>query len=142
MPTSFRPGSAALLFPRHDRAGREREWTETDWRNRRRRVYQSEPDEHGQRHGAAITVSVSSDPRPYRLRGSFGSLLLWDGRSIAYVAKQIGRDVATLAKHYAGVLRELEDQPRVSAAETILTARRQLEAPERAQAANHPTDRR
>jgi len=42
--------------------------------------------------------------RPYRLRGSFVSLLLWEGRSLTYAAEQAGHSVATLAKHYAGVL--------------------------------------
>lgn len=40
--------------------------------------------------------------RPRRLRGSFVSLLLWEGRSVTYVAAQIGCSVATLARHYAG----------------------------------------
>ena len=61
--------------------------------------------------------------RPYRLRGSFVSLLLWEGRSLTYVAEQAGHLVATLAKHYAGVLRELEDKPRTQAAEAIRSAR-------------------
>jgi hypothetical protein len=37
--------------------------------------------------------------------------MLWEGRSLTYVAEQAGQSVATLAKHYAGVLRELEGQP-------------------------------
>jgi DNA-binding NarL/FixJ family response regulator len=64
--------------------------------------------------------------RPYRLRGSFVSLLLWEGRSLTYVAEQAGHSVATLAKHYAGVMRELEDKPRTPAAEAIRSAREQV----------------
>lgn len=90
-----------------------REWTDSQWRNWRKRVYQP----------AAIAAGVTVDMRPYRLRGSFGSLLLWEGRSVAYVAEQMGHDVATFAAHYAGVLRELEDRPRVPAADAILDAR-------------------
>jgi hypothetical protein len=45
----------------------------------------------------------------HRLRGSFVSLQLWEGRSLTAVADQAGHSVATLAKHYAGVLDELED---------------------------------
>jgi hypothetical protein len=62
---------------------------------------------------------------PYRLRGSFVSLLLWEGRSLTYVAEQAGHSVATLANHYAGVLRELEGQPKTSAADAIRGARDQ-----------------
>ena len=62
-------------------------------------------------------------PASYRLRGSFVSLLLWEGHSLAYVAEQAGHSIATLAKHYAGVIRELEDKPRISAAEAIYQAR-------------------
>jgi hypothetical protein len=51
---------------------------------------------------------VTGDLRPYRLRGSFVSLVLWEGRSLASVAEQAGHSIATRAKHYAGVIRELE----------------------------------
>jgi hypothetical protein len=54
------------------------------------------------------------------------SLLLWEGRSLAYVAEQAGHSIATLAKHYAGVIRELEDAPRTPAAEAIHEAREKL----------------
>lgn len=50
--------------------------------------------------------------RPYRLRSSFVSLLLWEGRSLPYVADQAGHSIATLANHYAGVIRSLEEEPR------------------------------
>ena len=69
---------------------------------------------------------MTGDLRVYRMRGSFVSLLLWEGRSLTFVADQAGHSVATLAKHYAGVLEELEDQPRTPAAEAIREARTQL----------------
>lgn len=69
---------------------------------------------------------MTGDLRPYRLRGSFVSLLLWEGRSLAYVAEQAGHSIATLAKHYAGVIRELENEPRKPAAEAIREARAQM----------------
>src|SRR5437763_15973009 len=62
-----------------------------------------------------------------RLRGGFVSLLLWEGRSLTYVAEQAGHSVATLARHYAGVLDGLEDQPPVPAAEAIRQAREAVE---------------
>ena len=46
-------------------------------------------------------AGVTGDLRPYRLRGSFVSLLLWEGRCL--LRCRSGRAlVATLAKHYAG----------------------------------------
>jgi hypothetical protein len=62
-------------------------------------------------------------PRSRRLRGSFVSLLLWEGHSLTYVAEQAGHSIATLARHYAGTMRELETKPRVPAAEAIRQAR-------------------
>ena len=107
-----RPSGKSLIFPTVDGD----EWKRHDWQNWRRRVYRP----------AAIAAGVTADLRPYRLRGSFVSLLLWEGRSLTYVAEQAGHSVATLAKHYAGVLRELEHEPRLPAAEAIRGARERL----------------
>lgn len=104
-----RPQDGAPIFPRQG----GKEWQLHDRKNWRRHIYQP----------AAITADVTGDMRPYRLRGSFVSLLLWEGRSLTYVAEQAGHSVATLAKHYAGVLRELESQPRQPAADVIRGAR-------------------
>lgn len=115
--TGIRDG---LLFPRSSGG----EWKDHDWRNWRRRIYQGTDEAPG----AARKAGVTGDMRPYRLRGSFVSLLLWEGRSVTYVAAQAGHDVATLAAHYAGVLTELEGQPQVSAVEAIAAAREQVGA--------------
>ncbi len=69
---------------------------------------------------------MTGDLRVYRLRGSFVSPLLREGRSLTFVTDQAGHSVATLAKHYAGVLEELEDKPRIPAADAIREARSQL----------------
>ena len=103
----------AGLHPIEDRGG---PWTREDWANWRRRVWRP----------AAIEAGVTGDLRPYRLRGSFVSLLLWEGHSLTYIAEQAGHSVATLAKHYAGTLDELEDRPRTPVAEAINAARQQL----------------
>jgi integrase len=98
------------VFP--SRAGGE--WDTQEWRFWRRYVYQP----------AAEAAGVTGDMRPYRLRCSFVSLLLWEGRSVSYVADQAGHSVATLARDYAGVLESLEGSgERVSAEEAIRTAR-------------------
>ena len=107
-----RPSGKSLIFPTVDGD----EWKRHDWQNWRRRVWRP----------AAIAAGVAGDLRPYRLRGSFVSLLLWEGRSLTYAAEQAGHSVATLAKHYAGVLRELEHQPRLPAAEAIRGARKRV----------------
>jgi len=103
------PPARTLIFPRQGGTA----WQLHDWQNWRRRVYQP----------AAAVAGVGGDMRPYRLRSSFVSLLLWEGRSLTYVADEAEHSVATLAAHYAGVLRELEDQPREPAATVIQSAR-------------------
>jgi hypothetical protein len=109
---SGRPPDDALVFPTTDGNA----WQLHDRQNWRRRIYQP----------AAKRAGVTGDLRVYRLRGSFVSLLLWEGHSLTYVAEQAGHSVATLAKHYAGTLDELEDKPRTPAAEAINAARNQL----------------
>lgn len=109
-----RPVTNQLIIPTVDGDA----WKRHDWQNWRRRVYRP----------AAIAAGVTGDLRPYRLRGSFVSLLLWEGRSLAYVAEQAGHSIATLARYYAGVIKELEDQPRIPAEEAIRHARAQVDA--------------
>jgi hypothetical protein len=86
-------------------------------------AYPDQGDKEGRRRGIRARREASM---PYRLRGSFVSLLLWEGRSLTYVAEQAGHSVATLAKHYAGVLRELEEQPQKPASEVIRSAREEV----------------
>lgn len=73
---SGRPPPSELISPTHDGD----EWKLHDRQNWRRRVYQP----------AAKAAGVTGDLRVYRLRGSFVSLLLWEGRSLAAVAEQAG----------------------------------------------------
>ncbi len=107
-----RPRNSELIIPRPSGG----HWTREDWANWRRRIWRP----------AAVEAGVTGDLRPYRLRGSFVSLLLWEGRSLTYVAEQAGHSVATLARHYAGAMRELENKPRVPAAEAIQNARDEI----------------
>lgn len=110
--SSGRPRNSELIIPRPSGG----HWTREDWANWRRRIWRP----------AAVEAGVTGDLRPYRLRGSFVSLLLWEGRSLTYVAEQAGHSVATLARHYAGTMRELENEPRVPAAEAIQNARDEI----------------
>ena len=97
-----------LLFARPDGAP----WRETDYRNWRRRVFQ-----------AGAKAAALDIRRPYDLRHAFASLLLHEGRSLVYVAEQLGHTVATLSADYAHVIAELRHQPPLPAADAILRAR-------------------
>jgi integrase len=61
--------------------------------------------------------------RPYDLRHSFASLLLHEGRSVIYVARQLGHDARYTLGTYGHVIDELDDQPRISAEDAIAAAR-------------------
>jgi integrase len=61
--------------------------------------------------------------RPYDLRHSFASLLLHEGRSVIYVARQLGHDTRLTLTRYGHVIDELEDMPRLDAEGAIATGR-------------------
>lgn len=65
--------------------------------------------------------------RPYDLRHSFASLLLHEGRSVIYVARQLGHGADLTLKTYGHVIDELEDSPNVSAEDAIAAARHDLD---------------
>ena len=60
---------------------------------------------------------------PVRLRHSFASLLLHEGRSVIYVARQLGHDARLTLTRYGHVIDELEDSPRIDAEAVIADAR-------------------
>jgi integrase len=62
--------------------------------------------------------------RPYDCRHSFASLLLHEGRSPIYVARQLGHSAKLTMDTYGHVVEELHDQPRITAEEAIFQARR------------------
>lgn len=61
--------------------------------------------------------------RPYDLRHSFASLLLHEGRSVIYVARQLGHGAELTMRTYGHVIEELEDAPQLPAEEAIAQAR-------------------
>ena len=61
--------------------------------------------------------------RPYDLRHSFASLLLHEGRSVIYVARQLGHDARLTLSTYGHVIDELDDVPRIDAEAAIAEAR-------------------
>lgn len=54
---------------------------------------------------------------------SFASLLLHEGRSVIYVARQLGHDARLALTRYGHVIDELEDTPRLDAEAAIASAR-------------------
>jgi integrase len=71
---------------------------------------------------AADAAGIQSTT-PYAPRHSFASLLLHEGRSVIYVARQLGHDARLTPSRYGHVIDELDDQPRLSAEAAIRAAR-------------------
>ena len=67
---------------------------------------------------------------PYALRHSFASLLLHEGRSVIYVARQLGHDARLTLSRYGHVIDELDEQPRIDAETAIQEARVPSQFPE------------
>jgi integrase len=98
----------ALIFP----TSKGRLWTGEDWSNWRHRAWVR----------ATTKVGLES-ARPYDLRHSFASLLLHEGRSVMYVARQLGHDASMTLSTYGHVIDELDDAPRIAAEDAIRAAR-------------------
>jgi integrase len=108
---SGKRAQAGLVLPN----GRGGPWRETDWRNWRKRVYQP----------AARACGVSGS-RPYDLRHSFCSLLIYEGASVVEVARQLGHSPTMTLDTYGHVFEEFEGSERLSAEEQIRRARDKL----------------
>jgi hypothetical protein len=95
------------VFPNH----RAAPWTEPAYQSWRRRSFDS-----------ARTAANIEHATPYTLRHSFASLLLHEGRSVIYVARQLGHDARLTLTRYGHVIDELEDQPQIAAEQAIREA--------------------
>jgi integrase len=103
-----RPGDSELVFP-----GKEGQpWTQAAYQSWRRRAFNRARQAAGLAHA-----------RPYDQRHSFASLLLHEGRSVIYVARQLGHDARLTLTRYGHVIDELEDRPRIEAEAAIAEAR-------------------
>jgi integrase len=69
-------------------------------------------------------VSGSRSASASDLRHSFASLLLHEGRSVVYVARQLGHGAELTMRTYGHVIDELEDAPRIAAEDAVAAARR------------------
>jgi integrase len=105
---SGRPADSELVFP-----GEEGQpWTQAAYQSWRRRAFNRATQAAGLAHA-----------RPYDLRHSFASLLLHEGRSVIYVARQLGHDARLTLTRYGHVIDELDDRPRIEAEAAIAEAR-------------------
>jgi integrase len=108
---AWRPHSKGrLVFP----AGTGGAWERHDWRNWQRRVFKP----------AARAAGLPDDIRPRDLRGSFATLLLFEGRNIAEVAQQLGHSPEIALRDYISVIDEVDPANLVPADEQIRRARR------------------
>lgn len=105
---SGRPDDKALVYPGVDGLP----WTEPAYQSWRRRAFDR-----------ALRAAGVQHARPYDLRHSFASLLLHEGRSVIYVARQLGHDARLTLSTYGHVIDELEDTPSLDADEAIRAAR-------------------
>ena len=103
-----RPHDNELVFP--GKGGIP--WTQAAYQSWRRRAFRR-----------AVQAAGLERARPYDLRHSFASLLLHEGRSVIYVARQLGHDARLTLTRYGHVMDELEDTPRINAEATISQAR-------------------
>jgi integrase len=108
---SGRPSEKALVFPSASGTA----WSQPAYQSWRRRAFRRALDGAGIEHA-----------RPYDLRHSFASLLIHEGRSVIYVARQLGHDARLTLTTYGHVMDELEDAPRLEAHAAIADARAAL----------------
>ena len=87
-------------------------WTKHQYQHWRRHVHKPN----------AAAVGLTSGV-PYDLRGSFVSLLAWEGQNMLKVARQAGHSVAICERHYAGIFEDYDPANRTSAEAAIRAAR-------------------
>jgi integrase len=105
---SGRPPDDDLVFP----SKKGEPWTLAAYQSWRGRAFRRARNAAGVEEG-----------RPYDLRHSFASLLLHEGRSVIYVARQLGHDARLTLSTYGHVIDELDGIPNIDA-ETAITAAR------------------
>jgi integrase len=108
---SGRPPAKALVFP----SATGTLWSLPAYQSWRRRAFRR-----------ALDAAEVEHARPYDLRHSFASLLLHEGRSVIYVARQLGHDARLTLTTYGHVMDEFEDAPRLDTHTAITNARSEL----------------
>ncbi|MCW2986834.1 MAG: site-specific integrase [Conexibacter sp.] len=102
------PSTSALVFPGVNGAT----WTKAAYENWGRRAF-----------AKAAAAADRDDATPYTARHSFASLLLHEGRSVIYVARQLGHGANLTLSTYGHVIEELDDSPHMDAEHAIRAAR-------------------
>jgi integrase len=110
-----RPEDGELIFPGFD----GRPWSEAAYESWRKGAF-----------ARALRAAGVEHARPYDLRHGFASLLLHEGRSVIYVARQLGHGAQLTLGTYGHVIEELEDAPRQDAEAAIMAAREPACSPE------------
>jgi integrase len=108
---SDHPPAVGWVFPAADGA----RWSANAFEKWRRRVFTP-----------ALRDAGIEGGRPYDLRHSFASLLLHEGRSVIYVARQLGHGAELTMRVYGHVIEELEDRPQLPAEDAIRESREAL----------------
>lgn len=128
---------SAYIFARPD----GQPWTEHDYRNWRRRIFQPAAaaaglatiertdqriaDPNGGPRRRRVTQRYTG-PRPYDLRHSYVSLRIHEGQlSVAEIAAEVGNSPETLLSTYTHVFEELKNHPKIPAELQITKAREQ-----------------
>ena len=106
---SGRPAADALVFAREDGGA----WTKDDWD-----VFRANGWKTACRRAGRAPV-----PRPYDLRHSFASLLLAEGRTVHYVAAQLGHSPALTLSTYGHLIAEYADAGPIDAEVEVAAAR-------------------
>lgn len=119
---SGRPDDDALIFPSPDTGQVATRNDQGSWRRRRWAG--------AWKAAAAVWPEMGPVVRPYDLRHSFASLLLAEGRSIHYTAKQLGHNPALTLSTYGHAIDEYEDDDlvRVNPEAKIREARAEVAA--------------
>ena len=103
-----RPAKTALVLPHPSGQA----WSKSAWGNWRRREF-----------GQACDAAGIDGLRPYDLRHTFASLLLAEGRSVHYVAEQLGHSAVMTLRTYGHVIADYRDRQTIDADEEIRKAR-------------------
>ena len=106
-----RPAAKALIFP----SATGTVWSQPAYQSWRRRAFKRSLDGAGVEHA-----------RPYDLRHSYATLLLHEGRSVIYVARQLGHDARLTLSTYGHVMDAFEEAPQLDAHTAIANARAAL----------------
>ena len=122
---SGRPFTDALVFP----AANGEPWSEATYKGWARKAPRGRKRDDGKRAGSpgpfarAAAAAGVPEATPYTLRHGFCSLLLHEGRSVVYVARQLGHGAQLTLSTYGHCIDELEDAPRLDVDEAIRLAR-------------------